>query len=135
MSNSKKELIKYRLERAFETYDDALLLATNKKWNSAINRLYYAAFYAVSALILLENQSSFTHNGVKVSFSEHFIKPGILEVFYGKLYSQLFAWRQKGDYDDLFDFDQETVLPYLDPVKKLIEKISVLIKVNLDKTP
>ncbi|MFL0683774.1 MAG: HEPN domain-containing protein [Algoriphagus aquaeductus] len=135
MSTSKRDLVKYRLERAFEPYEDALLLATNKKWNSAINRLYYAAFYAVSALILLQNQTSFTHNGVKISFSERFIKTGLIEVFYGKLYSQLFSWRQKGDYDDLFDFDEETVLPYLDPVKKLIERIGNLIKETLDKTP
>ena len=60
MSNSKKELVDYRLKRAFETYDDAVLLANSKKWNSTINRLYYTAFYAVSALILLENQTSFT---------------------------------------------------------------------------
>lgn len=135
MSTSKRDLVKYRLERAFETYEDALLLATNKKWNSAINRLYYTAFSAVSALILLQNQNSFTHNGVKISFSERFIKTGLIEVFYGKLYSQLFSWRQKGDYDDLFDFDEETVSPYLDPVKKLIERIGNLIKETLDKTP
>lgn len=135
MSNSKKELVDYRLKRAFETYDDAVLLANSKKWNSTINRLYYTAFYAVSALILLENQTSFTHNGVKISFSERFIKTGKMEVYFGKLYSQLFSWRQKGDYDDLFDFDEETVLPYLEPVKKLIERIGALIKETLDKTP
>ena len=45
-----------------------------------------------------------------------------------------FAWRQKGDYDDLFDFDEKTVLPYLEPVKELIGKISALIEEHLDKT-
>lgn len=135
MSKSQKELVNYRLQRAFETYDDALLLSQNNKWNSAINRLYYAAFYAVSALILLENQSTFTHNGVKISFSEKFIKTGKLELVHGKLYSQLFTWRQKGDYDDLYDFDRETVLPYLAPVKNLIQKIAEIIQATLDKSP
>ncbi len=134
MSSSQHELVKYRLSRAFETFDDALLLSANQKWNSAINRLYYAAFYAVSALLLLENQSSFTHNGVKISFSERFIKTGRLDVSSGKLYAQLFAWRQKGDYDDLIDFDEKTVLPYLEPVKDLIGKISALIEEHLGKT-
>jgi len=58
-----------------------------------------------------------------------------MEVNYGKLYSQLFSWRQKGDYDDLFDFDEKTVLPYLEPVKALIGRISVLIEGHLNKTP
>ena len=135
MTASQTVLVRYRLERALETYDDALLLAANQKWNSAINRLYYAAFYAVSALILLENQTSFTHNGVKISFSDKFIKEGRIEVYFGKLYAQLFSWRQKGDYDDLFDFDENTVLPYLEPVKELIDKISNLIEEHLNKTP
>lgn len=135
MTKSKKELVKYRLQRAFETYEDALLLASSNKWNSAMNRLYYAAFYAVSALVLLENRTTFSHNGVKIFFSERFIKTGKLALSDGKLFSQLFTWRQKGDYDDLFDFDEKTVSPYLDPVKNFIDKISNIIQVSLDKTP
>ena len=135
MSASQKILVRYRMERALETYDDTLLLAANQKWYSTINRLYYASFYAVSALILLENQSSFTHNGVKISFSEKFIKEGRIEVNFGELYAQLFSWRQKGDYDDLFDFDENTVLPYLVPVKEMIDKISTLIEEHLNKIP
>jgi uncharacterized protein (UPF0332 family) len=135
MSQSQKELVIYRLHRAFETFDDAQLLAQHEKWNSTINRLYYAAFYAVSALVLLENQSTFTHNGVKTSFSEKFIKSGKIELEFGKLYSQLFTWRQKGDYDDLFDFDEKTVIPYLEPVRNLIQKIGEVIQDRLDKTP
>jgi len=45
----------------------------------------------------------------------------------GKIYSQLFIWRQKGDYDDLFDFDQEKVFPYFDPTQKLIESADSII--------
>jgi uncharacterized protein (UPF0332 family) len=135
MNKSKKELVKYRLERAFETYEDALLLARSDKWNSSMNRLYYSAFYAVSALVLLENQTAYSHNGVKIFFSERFIKTKRLALSDGKLFSQLFTWRQKGDYDDLFDFDEKTVEPYFEPVKNFIEKISVLIQSNFDKTP
>ena len=35
---------------------------------------------------------------------------------------------QKGDYDDLFDFDKTKVAPYLDPVKNLIETMEQKIK-------
>ena len=52
MKGSKHDLIKYRLERARDTYEDSLILRERGKWNSAINRLYYSAFYAVSALFL-----------------------------------------------------------------------------------
>ena len=128
MTNSKRDLVNYRLARAHETFDDAQLLSDNNKWNSAINRLYYAAFYAVSALIISKNLDSHTHNGVKTKFSELFIKTGIVDKELGKIYSQLFTWRQKGDYDDLFDFDRETVFPYIEKVKALIAEVAKLIQ-------
>ena len=44
MTGTKKDLIYYRLARARETLEDAKLLAEKQRWNSAINRLYYAAY-------------------------------------------------------------------------------------------
>ena len=62
------------------------------------------------------------------NFSEHFIKEELIPKEFGKIFSQLFTWRQKGDYDDLFDFDKEKVLPYFDPVERLIELIEEMIE-------
>jgi uncharacterized protein (UPF0332 family) len=128
MTESKDDLVKYRLSRAKDTFDDAKILADNQKWNSAINRLYYSAYYAVSALLLEHDYKPTTHNGAKSVFSEHFIKNEVIPKEYGKLYSQLFTWRQKGDYDDLFDFDKDKVLPYFEPVEKFIQLIEEKIK-------
>ena len=118
MSGSKKDLIKYRLSRAWDTFDDATILKDNEKWNSSINRLYYSAYYAVMALLLNSDLKPTTHNGTKSNFSEFFIKKGVFPKELGKMYSQLFTWRQKGDYDDLFDFYKDKVLPYFEPVKR-----------------
>ncbi len=52
MTGSKRDLINYRLIRAKDTFEDAIILAEKEKWNSAINRLYYSAYYAVMALLL-----------------------------------------------------------------------------------
>ena len=73
MTGSKKDLIKYRIARAKETYDDAKILADKNKWNSSINRLYYAAYYAVMGLLLNSDLKPTTHNGAKSNFSEYFI--------------------------------------------------------------
>ena len=127
MTGDKDDLVKYRLERAKGTLEDAQLLIESKRWNSAINRLYYSAFYAVIALLLNENHKTNTHNGVKSIFSEQFIKNNIISQEFGKRYSQLFTWRQKGDYADLFDFTEEKVLPYYDFVKKFILQIEKII--------
>lgn len=45
-----------------------------------------------------------------------------------RLYSDLMDWRQKGDYGDLFDFDEETVQALLIPTKQFLNEVTVLIK-------
>ena len=67
MSLDKKEIFAYRISRAKETLEDAEIRAQNKKWNSSINRLYYAAYYAVTALLLNADINPSSHNGVKQS--------------------------------------------------------------------
>jgi uncharacterized protein (UPF0332 family) len=128
MIGSKEDLINYRIDRAKDTLDDAFILADKLKWNSTINRLYYSAFYAVTALLLHSDLRPTTHNGAKSNFSEHFIKNGIIPKEFGKMYSQLFTWRQKGDYDDLFDFSEDKVLPYFEPVNNLILLVDAIVK-------
>ncbi len=126
MTGTKRDLIDYRISRAKDTLDDAQILADKEKWNSTINRLYYAAYYAVMALLLDSELKPTTHNGAKSNFSEYFVKTGKVEKELGKIYSQLFTWRQKGDYDDMFDFTKEKVIPYFEPVNQLIEIIEKL---------
>jgi hypothetical protein len=116
--------IKYRFRRAEESFDDAVIMIENKKWNSAVNRLYYSCFYAVVALLLKSDLSTRTHDGARTKFGNEFIKTGLIDKKYGKLYSKLFDYRQKGDYGDLFDFDCEIVLPLVDKVKEFIEEIN-----------
>ncbi|MDX9769440.1 MAG: HEPN domain-containing protein [Tenuifilaceae bacterium] len=128
MKEALENHIKYRIERAWDTLDDARILAANNKWNSAINRLYYATYYAVMALLLKNGLKTGTHNGAKTNFTKHFIKTEIIEKELGTLYAQLFTWRQKGDYDDLFDFNENKVMPLFEPTEKFIEKIESLIR-------
>jgi uncharacterized protein (UPF0332 family) len=130
MKSSKEALINYRIARAKDTMDDAHILADKEKWNSAINRLYYAAYYAVIAVLIRDDLKPTTHNGAKSNFSEYFIKTGKIDKELGKIFSQLFTWRQKGDYDDLFNFDKDIVLPYFESVKKLISVVERLIADN-----
>ena len=128
MKKSRADIVNYRLARAKDTLDDAKILANNNKWNSTINRLYYSAYYAVIALLIHHEINPTTHNGAKSNFTQHFIKTGIVPLELGKVYSQLFTWRQKGDYDDLFDFTKEKVEPYFTPVNELIAFIENIIK-------
>ena len=79
------------------------------------------------ALLLNNDIETRTHDGAITKFSNEFIKTGTLDKKYGKLFSKLFDYRQKGDYGDLFDFDDKIVLPLVDQVKDFLTEIKKLI--------
>ena len=120
---NRQDYINYRLQKADESFADAELLANNGRWNSVVNRLYYASFYAVSALFLSKDIKSTTHDGCRTQFSLNFIKKGNIEKRFGKHFTKLFDLRQKGDYGDLFDYDKATVEPLIDLTKEFIQEI------------
>ena len=125
---SQNEYINYRFQRAKETYEEAFILAREKRWNAVINRLYYACFYAVIALLLKNNIETQSHDGARTQFGLNFVKTGIIDKEYGKLFSKLFDYRQKGDYGDMFDFDEEIAKPLFDQVKLFLETIEKQLK-------
>lgn len=124
----KGALIKHRLERAQETYDEALLMRDEKHWNACANRLYYACFYAVAALFAKYGLSSSKHSGIKSLFNQHIIKKGVLSKSSGKLYNQLFEARQEGDYVDFVTFDRDLVEPWLPLVREFIDEITQILE-------
>lgn len=121
------ELIKYRQSRALETYDEAVLLSSKNHWNATANRLYYACFYAVNALLLKNALSFSTHNGVKSEFHKNFIKPGLISKESGRLYSRLFNLRQEGDYLDFKRLEKDEVDPFISEVKNFLSEIFLIL--------
>ena len=123
----KKQNIRYRIERARETYNDAIYLFEKGSLNSSMNRLYYAAFYATSALLLDRNIEVKSHAGVKQKLGEEFVITGIISKDIARTFSILSDLRHHGDYDDLFDFEKENVEQLLKPTNEYIDKIEEII--------
>ncbi|MEW6103997.1 MAG: HEPN domain-containing protein [bacterium] len=123
-----KTLIFYRLERAYEALEEANILLEKGHSNTFVNRLYYACFYAVSALLLTKDLSSSKHSGVRSLFHQHFVKTGIVKIEHGKFYDNLFHNRQEGDYGDFVKFNLEEVSPWCNKAKNFIEIIETIIK-------
>jgi uncharacterized protein (UPF0332 family) len=124
---NRDDYIKYRFHRSKESFEEALILAQNEKWNTVINRLYYACFYSVIALLLKNEIKTQTHDGVRTLFGLHFIKTGKIDKEKGKLFSKLFDYRQKGDYGDLYDFDEEFTKPLILEVRSFIDEIEKMV--------
>lgn len=123
----KTAYIIYRLEKAKDAQRDALVLFNLGSYGASVNRLYYSAFYGVSALMLKHNIETKTHNGIKIAFNSNFVKSEIIGIEYGKLFNQLFELRHKGDYNDFFDFKKEDVEPLLTKTTEFIGVIESLL--------
>ena len=58
-------LVHYRQERAHQTLAEIPFLREQGYYNTATNRLYYACYYAVIALLIKHHIPTDTHAGVK----------------------------------------------------------------------
>ena len=124
----KNALVTVRLQRAKETMIEVKGNMQLGYWRIAANRLYYACYYAASALLIKNNFTAHTHTGVINQFGLHFVTKGFISKEQGKFFKQLFNLRQSGDYDDWFDIDEKDIKPLLEPAEKFIETIEKLIK-------
>lgn len=128
MTEWSEDIILYRVERTHETLEDARILANSERWNACVNRLYYACFYAVSALLMKNGLSSSKHSGVRSLFNFNFVKTGKVPKDLARIYNDLFERRQESDYLDFVSFQESQVRPWISQAETLIECILELIQ-------
>jgi len=127
------KLVHYRLDRARETLEEAFLMQRERHWNACVNRLYYACFYAVTALLATKEIFSGKHSGVKSFFNRYWIKTNKISKEHGQLYNSLFENRQEGDYIDFVFFDKDSVEAWIPQVVDFIDTVTRLIEEEAQK--
>ena len=127
----KDTLIRYRKDKARETLGDARMLLRDGTPSSALNRIYYAMFYEVLALLHTKDLSSSKHTGVRALFNEHFVKAGIVSVELGRLFSRMYDFRQKSDYGDFVKIQPEKVGEWFEQAVFFINEIDQIIEGSL----
>lgn len=120
-------LSRYRQERAHETLDEIPFLREQGYYNTAINRLYYACYYAAVALLTKHHISTSTHTGVKTMIGLHFVSKGLITKESGRAFSNLFDSRQRGDYDEFVYSTKEEVDELYPKAQRFIEEVDALL--------
>lgn len=120
-------IVKYELEKARNTLCEVDALIENNLWNGAANRLYYAVFHAISALLTHDGHQVSTHQGSHALFGLHYIKTEILPAEFGRLYSQLQTMREESDYNCIYDVTPDELTEKIEPAKRLIDAIAAMI--------
>ena len=131
MSINKEErkiIVGLEIEKARKTFSEIEVLRQAGLWDNIANRLYYAAFHAVSALLINDGHQVGTHQGAVVMLHQYYVKTSILSKEDGSFYSQLQTLREKSDYNCTYYATEEDTAPRIALAEAFIEKVIGLIK-------
>lgn len=132
LNDEEREIIvSLELEKARKIYGQIGALSRLGYWDNVTNRLYYALFHAVSALLIHDKHRVGTHKGIVATMGQYYIKTGILLPADGRLYSSLQTMREMSDYNYTFEATGEEITPKIMQAKALIDKIETLIKQDI----
>ena len=115
--------IKLYLEAAHESLAAAQLNLDNDFYSVTANRIYYAAFYAATALLKTKSLSFSKHGAVLSAFRQHFVKTGEFGAEIGDFYRLAFEMRQAGDYEMLTHFEPNDLRQQLLSAHQFVDEI------------
>ena len=102
MNDKKEDLCIYRIRNAVETLGVAVLCLESQHYKDSINRSYYAAFYAIKAVLALEEIDFKRHKDAVAYFNKTYIAKEIFPREMGKRLGRLKQERENSDYDDFY---------------------------------
>lgn len=120
-------MVELEIERAEKITEQFPTLQEQRYWDTLVNRMYYAAFHAVSALMIHNAIQVHTHRGALAAFNKEFVRTGVFSVEEGHLFSQLEGMRERGDYNCFIDATEDEIVPLIEPLKALITKIKTML--------
>jgi uncharacterized protein len=97
-SDPRQEITLY-IENAQEVLEVAQLNLDNGFYTSAVNRAYYAIFYAANAILVTKRLSQRKHSGVINAFRQYFVKTGLIAPQYSDVYGRIMGNRHTSDYE------------------------------------
>jgi uncharacterized protein (UPF0332 family) len=129
-----QDVVMYWIDKVKESLDSAYDEMTADRLSFSVNRIYYACFYVISALLLQKGLKFKKHSGVRSAFHQHLVKSGMISNKHGILYDELYEARQRGDYIELINFEREQVENWYNQAKDFTETVISIITKNIQST-
>ena len=98
------------------------LVLAHEDYITAVNRAYYAIFYAANALLATKGLERSKHSGVIAAFRQHFVKTGLIEPEFSRFYGAALDERHAADYD-LIQLDFESANRHLKNAAQFLNQI------------
>ncbi len=128
--SSSKRLLEVQLAQAKDTLSAAEILIQNKKWNSAVNRIYFAMYHHLRALCAKYDFTPQNDEQAFEWFKYEFIDKKLCDKKYLHTIRDTFEEHVKVDYDTLTDFDEEEVKELSELMNDFIQKINDFIELS-----
>ena len=121
-------IVKYRIENAHSTLAEVQSHIKNGYYNTAVNRMYYACYYAACAILIAYGIETKSHDGVRQKIGQNLVLTGKLSPELGRFYSRLFSKRSTGDYDDFFNHTFASTQDLLPQTQQFVNAIHQLVE-------
>lgn len=120
-------VVRLEIAKAFSTQEEVDFLIEKGFWNAAANRLYYAVFHAVSALLIPDGIRIKSHKGAGIMLNQHYIQTDIISPNLGKLYRRLELMREESDYNCFYNTSPDELKKEPEPARELINTIAKMV--------
>ncbi|MBQ0073823.1 MAG: HEPN domain-containing protein [Prevotella sp.] len=130
-SEERQIMVNLEYEKAMRFFQQAEKNAEIQEWDVVANRLYYALFHAVSALLIHDGHKVGSHKGAVMVFGQYYVKTGKFSSQEGRFYSQLQTMREKADYNSNWQTTEDIIQPVIEPVGLFMDKIRTCIQDSL----
>ena len=109
--------------RAIRALQTARNDAEREDYDASASRSYYAAFYAISALLALEGKTFRKHSAVEAALHKYLVKEGRLSADRGVDYRSLRILRNTGDYGGLEHVTYEQAAEATHAAQRIIDSV------------
>ena len=130
----KIELSKRRIELAHERMNTAGILLDAGDYKSVANRLYYAIFSAMRAVLALDGFDSKKHSGIIARFRQSYIKTGTFSTEMSQIIDDLEVVREDSDYDDFYIISKEDVMLQYQRAEFFVSEVERYLQVQYSQT-
>ncbi len=128
MKDKGSDLSRYRLSLAKETLANAKMCLDNQFYRDCINRSYYVAFYAVKAVLAIENVDFKRHKDAVAYFNKTYVATEIFPKELGKRLGRMKMMREESDYSDFFIASEEDAIKQYNAAEYIVDSVEQYLK-------
>ncbi|HEX6387421.1 MAG TPA: HEPN domain-containing protein [Anaerolineae bacterium] len=115
------------MARARQVLETGKLVMAHEDYITAVNRAYYAIFYAANALLTTKGLERSKHSGVIAAFRQHFVKTGVIEPEFSRFYGAAMDERHAADYE-LEPLNRDSASRHLENAERFVTRIEWVLR-------